>query len=188
VVSRRQWRHRPGGYLCHYLQVAASRIAPKADSELPVLAPVQTGDLAPFFRRFFAIFYACTGGSRLLVVDNAQEALPSEGFRKLLRAAISEAPDQIGLIIVSRTRPPADFAGVLANGDLVVLGPDELSFAEDGSVAVQQLRVPVANGRSTVQMRKLHQVTGGWAAALSRCGLGKPSQRLPNRLVAPEGP
>jgi ATP/maltotriose-dependent transcriptional regulator MalT len=151
---------------CHYLQVAATRIAPQTASDLPALGPEQTADPKPFFRRFFAAFYAAIGSARILVIDNTQEALSSAAFRKLLLAAISEAPDHIGLIIVSRTRPPGEFARLLANGDLAVLGADELLLTEDESMAVQQLGAPTVRGRSAVQMRELHQVTGGWAAGL----------------------
>ncbi|MBK7955890.1 MAG: hypothetical protein IPK02_19200 [Candidatus Accumulibacter sp.] len=151
---------------CHYLQVAATRIAPQTASDLPALGPEQTADPKPFFRRFFAAFYAAIGSARILVIDDTQEALSSAAFRKLLLAAISEAPDHIGLILVSRTRPPGEFARLLANGDLAVLGADELLLTEDESMAVQQLGAPTVRGRSAVQMRELHQVTGGWAAGL----------------------
>lgn len=152
--------------VCHYLQLAARRTAPRAAGEIPAQGSAQAVDFESFFRRFFASFYACVGKARLLLIDDAQEALASAGFRQLLLAAISEAPDHIGLVIVSRTRPPGDFARLLANSELALLGPDELLFAEEESIAVQQLGKPMARGRATAQMRKLHQVTGGWAAGL----------------------
>ncbi|MBK7677470.1 MAG: hypothetical protein IPJ27_23485 [Candidatus Accumulibacter sp.] len=151
---------------CHYLQVAANAMAPQLAGALPALAPMQMDNPGPFFRRFFGIFYTCIGSARFLVVDNSQEALSSVSFRTLLLAAISEAPQHIGVIIVSRSRPPGDFARLLANGELVVLGADELLFSEDESIAVQQLAPPGAKTRSAVQMRRLHEVTGGWAAGL----------------------
>jgi LuxR family maltose regulon positive regulatory protein len=150
----------------HYLQIAASRLAGQAGSALPVLASRQTDGLGQFPRSFFAALYASLGVSCLLVVDNTQEALSSASFRSLLVSAISEAPNHIRLVIVSRTRPPGDFARLLANGDLVALAAEELLFTEDESIAVQQLASPGSRARASVQMRKLHQVTGGWAAGL----------------------
>ncbi|MBK7677641.1 MAG: hypothetical protein IPJ27_24500 [Candidatus Accumulibacter sp.] len=127
---------------CHYLQVAANGMAPQLAGALPAVAPAQMDDPRPFLRRFFGIFYACIGSARFLVVDNAQEALSSASFRTLLLAVVSEAPQHIGVIIVSRSRPPGDFARLLANGEPVVLGADELLFSEDESTAVQQLALP----------------------------------------------
>lgn len=124
---------------CHYLRLAASQVAPRAGKVLPVLGPVQSTDLGAFFRHFFGAFYGCIGTSRVLAVDNSQEALSSMDFRKLLRTAIREAPAHISVIIVSRTGPPADFAPLLASDDLAVLDPDELWLTEDESVAVQRL-------------------------------------------------
>jgi LuxR family maltose regulon positive regulatory protein len=151
---------------CHYLQAAATRIAPQAGSELPLPGSAPIDDPGRFLRRFFAALYARLGSPHILVLDNTQEALAAAGFRQLLWAAISEVPDHSGLIIASRTHPPGDFARLLANGDLVVLGADELWFAEDESLAVQQLSASPARTRSAVQMRELHQATGGWAAGL----------------------
>ncbi|MCB1968445.1 MAG: hypothetical protein KDI64_21000, partial [Candidatus Accumulibacter sp.] len=150
----------------HYLQIAATRLAAQAGSGSPARAPLKADGGEPFSRSFFGAFYACLSSSCVLVVDNTQEALSSASFRALLVSAISEAPNHIRLVIVSRTRPPGDLARLLANGDLVALAADELLFTETESIAVQQLASPGSRARTSLQMRKLHRVTGGWAAGL----------------------
>jgi LuxR family maltose regulon positive regulatory protein len=165
------WYHVDGSDIdpaacCHYLRLAATRMAPRACSQLPVLPPTLNADEGPFFSSFFAALYACSRSLRILVVDNSHEALSSPGFRKLLRAAIREAPDKVRVIITSRTRPSGDSAHLRANGYLAVLDAEELSFTEDESIAVQRLAAAGGQTRSIDQMRHLHQVTGGWPAGV----------------------
>jgi LuxR family maltose regulon positive regulatory protein len=165
------WYHVDGGDIdpaacCHYLGLAATRIAPRACSQLPALPPTLKAAETSFFSRFFAALYACTRGFRVLVLDNIQEALSSAGFRKLLRAAIREAPENVRVIITSRTRPGGDSVRLRANGYLAVLDAEELLFTEDESIAVQRLASTGRRMRSDDQMRHLHQVTGGWPAGL----------------------
>jgi len=151
---------------CHYLRLAAIRIAPRSCSQLPTLPPTLMADETSFFSRFFARLYACTKTARVLVIDNSQEALASPGFRKLLRAAIREAPENVRVIIASRTRPSGDSARLRANGYLAVLDAGDLLFTDDESIAVQRLASAGGRTRSVDEMRHLHQVTGGWPAAL----------------------
>ena len=82
-------------------------------------------------------------------------------------AAIGEAPATARLLIACRVRPTADFARLLANGNLVVLGPEELPFSEEESLAVQRLARPLAGIRSLSQMSRLHQISRGWPAGLN---------------------
>lgn len=151
---------------CHYLKVAASRIAPRLAREIPALAAAQTPAMAWFFRHFFRTLYAAIGGERFLVMDNAQEALCAATFREFLLFAMHEAPDDLRLIIISRSLPPGDFARLRANEDLAVLDAEELLFTEAESLAVQKLSPSASAVRTVEQMRKLHQVTRGWAAGL----------------------
>ncbi|MCM8621625.1 MAG: hypothetical protein NFW16_07765 [Candidatus Accumulibacter sp.] len=151
---------------CHYLKMVASRIAPPLAGELPALAAAQTPAMASFFRHFFRTLYAAIGGQRFLVMDNAQEALCAGTFRELLLFAMHEAPDDLRLIVISRSLPPRDFARLQANGDLALLEGDELAFTEAESFAVQKLGTPASRVRTVEQMRKLHQLTRGWVAGL----------------------
>jgi len=173
-------------FCCHHLQVAASRIAPWAGSHRPPFSPGQAADLRSFLPHFLAAFYAGISPPRILVVDNCQEALSSAEFRELLRIAITEAPDQINIIIASRARPPGDFSRLRASGHLAVLDPDELLFSEDESLIVQQLAAPAARPRSIEQMRRMHRLTGGWPAGLKLLGhIDDPdSLAVPNGAVA----
>lgn len=173
-------------FCCHHLQVAATRIVPLGGNDLPSFSPGQASDLRSFLRHFLTAFYAGIDPPRILVVDNCQEALASAEFRELLRIAITEAPDQINVIIASRTRPPGDFSRLRANGLLAVLNPAELLFTEDESLIVQQLAAPAARPRSVDQMRKMHRLTGGWPAGLKLLAhIDDPdSLAMPNGAVA----
>lgn len=173
-------------FCCHHLQVAATRIVPLGGRDLPSFSPGQASDLGSFLRHFLAAFYAGISPPRILVVDNCQDALASAEFRELLRIAITEAPDQINVIIASRTRPPGDFSRLRANGLLAVLNPAELLFTEDESLIVQQLAASAARPRSVDQMRKMHRLTGGWPAGLKLLAhIDDPdSLAMPNGAVA----
>jgi ATP/maltotriose-dependent transcriptional regulator MalT/DNA-binding SARP family transcriptional activator len=151
---------------CQFLQRAAGRTVPPAASSVLPLDALAGSDLRAFFRRYFAGLYGGWSAPSTLVFDNAQEALSAATFRALLVAAIDEAPAAVRLLIASRVRPPKDFARLLANGDLVVLDPDELPFNEDESLAVQRLARPSTGTRSLGQMSRLHQLSRGWPAGL----------------------
>lgn len=149
---------------CNYLKVAAARMAPPPGREIPALELSQAANTRAAFQQYFAAFYAAISAASILVIDNAQEALASPAFRELLLAAISQAPDHVGVLITSRSRPPGSFARLRANAGLAVLEGDELFFTEDESIAVQLLTG--VGGRTVEQMRALHQLTGGWPAGL----------------------
>jgi LuxR family maltose regulon positive regulatory protein len=151
---------------CHFLEVAARRLAPQPGSELLLLGPVQVPDLASYLRHFFSAFYDGLSTLQILVMDNTQEALSSAEFRQLLRTAIREAPEHIRLLIASRTRPPSDFSRLRVSDGLAAIDPNELLFAEDESFLVQRLIAPEGRCRSIEQMRKVHRLTGGWPAGL----------------------
>jgi len=151
---------------CHHLQDIVNRAAPGRASAPPIVAAAKTSNKAPSWRQFFGTLYASIGASRVLVMDNSQEALSSAAFRSFLLAAISEASIGIRLIIASRTRPPSDFVRLRANAKLVVLESDELWFTEAESIAVQRLMATTSSVRSVDHMRSLHRLSGGWPAAL----------------------
>lgn len=151
---------------CHFLQQATARTTSAAAGSMLPLDALASTDLRAFFRHYFADLYGGLPAPATLVFDNAQEALSALTFRALLVAAIHEAPAAVRLLIASRVRPTKDFARLLANGELVVLDPDELPFTEDESLAVQRLARPLAGTRSLSQMSRLHQLSRGWPAGL----------------------
>ena len=171
---------------CDGLQRAALQLSGAPAGALPMLDPVQTDKVNRFLRRFLVAFYAALPPGCLVVFDNAHQALGASAFRKLLEIALRAAPADTRCLIASRTRPPAPFSRLLANGGLRLLPGDELLFSEDESITVQRLIAHSRPPRQAEQMRQIHQLAAGWPAGirlLAEVGrLDAPS--LPRAVVA----
>ena len=153
-------------FCCHGLQAAATAIASSLGGERPPADATRTSDLPSFMRQFLASFYVRIGAPSTVVLDDCQEALDSPEFRELLSTAIRMAPAGVTWVIISRTRPPGDFAVLRAKGRLAVLEPDDLLLNENESIALQQLTTTGGGRRSLDHMRQAHRLTCGWPAGL----------------------
>lgn len=171
---------------CHSLQQSASLKSPPSTLGFPPLESLRHEDLAAFLRTFFRAFYSRLPAPCVLVLDNAQEALASVGFRALLQIALEEAPPGLRWLIASRLEAPAEVARLRANGHLAVLAAHELPFTEDESFAVQRQfhlhrewieKTAQPERPSIEQMGTLHQWSRGWPAGLSLLLQLAPSER-----------
>ena len=155
----------------HYLAQAAqaasaaqtaprSRITRRSPLRLPV--PEYLTDLPDFTRRFFRALFDRLPTSSVLVLDNCQEADAASPFHAIVRDALSEVRDGQGVILISRTDPPAAFARAQANGLIGTIGWDELRLTdiETRAIATAEHELDAAT------LQTLQQQSGGWAAGL----------------------
>lgn len=152
--------------LCFYLGCAVADRRPGGAEELPKPTPEQTSDLPAFARRYFRAFFGHLDQPLVIVFDNSQEALVSRAFRLMMAEAVREAPDSIAIVVVSRQIPPAEFAGLRANGALALLEPTEMMLTEDEALGIQSVLGAGQTPATPEAIRRIHQLAHGWATGL----------------------
>lgn len=155
----------------YYLGLAAKKAAPSKRRPLPLLTPEYLPGLPVFTRRFFEDLFSRPGPPFALVLDNYQDAGNEPGFHETVIGALSVVPEGTVVFVLSRDEPPAAMARLLANGDLGVVGWDELRLTEEESRELVGLRRK--NGISGEALSSLHRLTDGWAAGLVLLITGK---------------
>lgn len=144
----------------YYLNALARRIAPRKRAALPYLTQEYLADLAGFARRYFRSFFALLTGQAVLVLDNCQDAA-SESFHEILRAASTELPDAVTLILISRAHLPDELVRAKTAGSVLLLGREELRLNAKEAVAIG-----ASSERSPEEVEALNAQVNGWVAGL----------------------
>lgn len=147
----------------HYLGLAVSRFSRAGQRPLPALTPEYAADVPGFARRFFRELASRLLSPASLVFDNYQEVPPEERLHEVLSIAVSELPEDLMLLAISRADPPACYARLIANSRITLLEWDELRFTLPETEAMARLR----RGTTPALASELHERTGGWAAGLT---------------------
>ncbi len=170
----------------HYMGLAAKHAAPRYKRPLPHLTPEYLSGLPVFTRNFFRELYNRVSKSQsikeskrsdtlthghsdtknrfIIVLDNYQDAPADSSLHEIIQTGLSEIPEGINVIIISRTDPPSAFAGLRANNRLNILGWNELKLSSEETNGIVQLKVQKKLSREVIQ--ELHNKTNGWAAGL----------------------
>ena len=112
----------------YYLHQAAERQVEDA-ARLPALFAAENRPaLAQFTRTFFRDLYQALPQDCVLVFDNAQDQMLNEQANQLLVTAITEAPENINVIVISRSNPPEILSKERMRGRLAQIDWSELSF------------------------------------------------------------
>ena len=158
----------------HYMGIAARYAAPRYKESLPHLTPEYLGGLPVFTRNYFReLFSRLLGKSPLprfpvspfqVVFDNYQDAPADSHLHEIIQAGLSEIPEGINVIIISRTEPPSAFAGLRANNRMNILGWNELELTTEETSGIVQLKLQKKLSAEIIQ--ELHDKTNGWAAGL----------------------
>jgi LuxR family maltose regulon positive regulatory protein len=159
----------------YYLSRAAEDFPTSTEARLPLLTPEYRSDLRGFSRRFFRPLFGRLPRPAAFVLDNYHEVGDSAPFHAVIREALAQAPEGVGVFIASRAPPPKELARARASQALHLLAWDELrlTLAETQAIAT---RAGVARAE---QAGVLHELCGGWAAGLvllleRRAGPGEP--------------
>jgi len=131
---------------------------------LPLLATEFLADLEVFTRRYFRELFNRLHTPFAVVLDNFQDGAQAAGLISILQTGLSEIPPGGNIILVARIEPPAALARYRANGELGVVGWDELKLTrpeQDAIVALRGIQFDDA------ALAKLYRRTQGWAVALA---------------------
>lgn len=178
----------------HYMGLAAKQAAPRYRKPLPHLNPEYLLGLPTFTRNFFRELFGrlqkgmergkreaehaelprrrFPGSPFLVVLDNYQDAPADSPLHEIIQMGVSELPEGINVIIISRARPPDAMARLLASDRLTTLNWDDLRLTEEESFGIAKLRrsaSPSKEGDGKLPrelLRAIHERTQGWAVGL----------------------
>lgn len=102
-------------------------------------------------------------GDFFIVLDDYHEITRPE-IHQAISAQLRHAPEQLHLIVLSRTEPPIDRAALRAHDAVLELGAETLRF--DLGETRQLLRKGQADDAGAHDAALLQTMTGGWIAAL----------------------
>jgi DNA-binding SARP family transcriptional activator len=117
-------------------------------------------DAAKIDRLYFRDFYAHLPPDTTIVFDNMQD-FDWNNASPLMESALSEVPEGISLLILSREAPPARFSRMQLDGKLAVLGWNDISMNQEEAVSLAGLNV----AQEPVDTHWLSLVDG-WAAGI----------------------
>ena len=151
----------------HYLGLAARKAAPKKHKPLPHLTPEYLSGLSVFARRYFAELCSRLKRPSILVFDNYQDASHGSRLHEVLSDGVAVTPEEVSVIVMSRSDPPPAFARLRADGAMAEMGWDELrlTVAESQGLARRRHRVGEVGPKKQV-IRRMHDILQGWAAGL----------------------
>ena len=144
----------------HYLREAA----PSGKKSLPRLDLPYPPSVTTFTQRFFRRLFSGLKPPFVIVFDDYEEAQESASFCEVIREAVSQIPPGGGMVILSRTVPPAALVRLLANRSMQLVTWPELRLTERET----ELLVRRAGARRLApnEVKALHHITDGWAAGL----------------------
>ena len=146
----------------YFLSVLARQMFRGGKATLPYLTPEYLQDLPGFSRRFFRSFFSRMAPGSLLVLDNYHEAECAE-LNRVLLSAISEVPEGVNVLVISRTEPPSEFARLLANGAAAAIHWRELRLTADECAGIA-----LASGITDASaIDTLFTKSDGWAAGVT---------------------
>jgi LuxR family maltose regulon positive regulatory protein len=100
----------------------------------------------------------------VLVLDD-YHLLTQTAVHELVAQLLADAPPNLHLMLIGRTRPPLALARLRAHGQVIELSTEELRFTAAESAALLALRLSPPPSPSLAEA--LHTLTEGWAAALN---------------------
>ena len=150
----------------YYMGLAGNKFAHRFKKPLPLLTPEYLLGIPTFTRRYFEELFLRLSSSRsssILVFDNYQDVPESSPFHEMIRHGLSNIPEGMNVVILSRSGPPSQLSGLFAKSIMETLDWDELRFTANESRAMLQAKnrkiAPAA-------LKEIYEKTQGWAAGL----------------------
>ena len=144
----------------YYLGQAVLPYSRKGQRALPLLTPEYLQDVEGFSRRFFRELFSRLPEGATLVLDNYQEVEAGQQFHQIVAMAISEVPQGVALVAISRRDPPDCYARLIANDNVAHLDWDEIKLSLDEAGAIGSLR----HQMSAEEVALVYEQSGGWVA------------------------
>jgi LuxR family maltose regulon positive regulatory protein len=147
----------------YYMGLAAKKASPRRRKPLPLFTPAYVKGVSAFTLRYFEDLYNRLKPSSILVFDNYQHVPGKSEFHDVICSGLDTLPEEVRVIIISREKPPPQFARLRVNGKIAFL-TGELFFTLEESRKMVQLKTP--GGLPDRELDRIHEKTQGWAAGL----------------------
>jgi len=147
----------------HYLSFAAQQHCQKP--LLPLLTAEPISHVATFARRYFRLLFQCLPLPLTLVFDDYQRIAADSLLHEAFREAIAQAPEQVRIIVLSRSLPPPPLVRACSTGALVLVDSAMLRLTLDEARAIADLRA--RDPLPDELLQQLHKRVQGWAAGLA---------------------
>ncbi len=148
----------------YYMGLAAKKAAPRRRTPLPALTPEYQMGIPTFTKRYFEDLFSRLRTPSVIVLDNYQEVPADSLFHEVIVNGLSEIPNNINVIVVSRAGPPPDFARVIANDRMELIDYEALRLTPDESMGILRLRSLKVISKETAL--HFHEGAYGWVAGL----------------------
>jgi LuxR family maltose regulon positive regulatory protein len=147
----------------HYMELALRKAFPKTKS-LPWYTPDYAHGVPVFARRYFGEVFSRIKMPFMFVFDNYQDVPTHSHFHAMINHVLSEVPEGINFIILSRKEPPPAFARLHVHGMAHIIGWDTIRFTREEARELIENSMP---GRFPDKaFPALYEKTDGWAAGL----------------------
>jgi LuxR family maltose regulon positive regulatory protein len=148
----------------YYLGVAAKRASPGKRKALPLFTTEYRQGIPTFTLRYFEDLYRRLKIPSAVVFDNYQEVPDESPFHSMILDGLSQIPEGINVILVSRKDPPPVFIRLQANHLMDILGWNELRLTLEESGGIVRFRAKLKWSKEWIG--QLHRTTDGWAAGM----------------------
>jgi LuxR family transcriptional regulator, maltose regulon positive regulatory protein len=148
----------------HYMHRAAAAFCAAEENMPPRLTLDYLPNIDLFAKRFFEKLFSLFPRPFVLVLDDYQNITDASPLHEVLSHAISQVPDMMNLIVLSRQEPPAQLSRHRANDYLHLLGWECLRLELDETRGIAE--VLTGTDASMATIHKLHAKIDGWVAGL----------------------
>lgn len=139
-------------------------IGEQVAAALPLLTPEYLLDIQGFAERFFRNLFSAFAPSTVLVFDNYQEVSDQSKLHAIIALAITELPQGLNLIFISRTDPLPEFSRLQANRLIKRISPNELQLTLEETQAI--IGASYAEPIDQQVLLNIHRQADGWMAGL----------------------
>jgi ATP/maltotriose-dependent transcriptional regulator MalT len=119
-----------------YINLATKTLPLRRSAPLPIRSPEYLSDLPGFTRHYFRNLFERFRTPAVLTLDNYHELPERSEFHEMLAHALLEISDEINVIVISRTDPPAELARLDAEERVARLEWDLLRLTLDETRAI----------------------------------------------------
>ncbi|MCX5844196.1 MAG: hypothetical protein NT022_10725, partial [Deltaproteobacteria bacterium] len=148
----------------YYMGQAAAKAAPRKRKPMPLLTPEYLQGISTFTLRYFEELYRRIKVPSLLVFDNYQEVPDESPLHEVMHTALSNIPEGVNSIVISRKAPPSAFIRLQANQQMDILKWEEIRLTEEEARGIVNLRSKKLC--TPEMMHHLYTLSDGWAVGL----------------------
>lgn len=148
----------------YYMGLAVKNASTSRKRPLPLLTPEYLTGLPQFTLSYFEDLYGRLKEGTFLILENYHHIPDDSPFHEVILKGLETIPEGIHVIVVSRIRPPAGMARLLAGDSVDILGWEDLRLTSEESRGIIRAKVKEKIPRKVSDA--LHDKSNGWPAGL----------------------